>query len=301
MMSLASGISDGIEQFKNGGTEFTWDQASSFPWTSFGIFQVLKICDLLRKTQYDDHFSMHTIKPDNSPTIPIESAIEGDLASALQAIPGQPVLIGEETGGILKREGIEVIIDPIDGTRAFLSGSDRYATVITFTNQGEPFLSLIGNPSSGEIFISTESGSIGMLTSMFFADTEQYIDLPIAHRDKDAILLDIHPSREAQIYIDSLYSRWGNNELQLVRSSGGSPSLLIAEASKGHFIYLNIWSDSGTNPYDLIAAKHIIECSGGVILNQDGLELDPVHHKGPFIAGQDKDKIMGVLNSLPRY
>jgi histidinol phosphatase-like enzyme (inositol monophosphatase family) len=68
-------------------------------------------------------------------------------------------VIGEEYG--LDRPDAEFVwvIDPIDGTRAFIAGLPVWTTLIGLRFQGAPVLGSIGQPYLGEVFVGQAAGS----------------------------------------------------------------------------------------------------------------------------------------------
>jgi histidinol phosphatase-like enzyme (inositol monophosphatase family) len=68
-------------------------------------------------------------------------------------------VIGEEYGE--DRPGAEFVwvLDPIDGTRAFIAGLPVWTTLIGLRFQGQPVLGSIGQPYLEEVFIGSAAGS----------------------------------------------------------------------------------------------------------------------------------------------
>ena len=62
--------------------------------------------------------------------------------------PGEDVL-GEEEGGDQSRL-TRWVVDPIDGTKSFVSGVPLYATLIAFEEEGEPVIGVAHFPALGE-------------------------------------------------------------------------------------------------------------------------------------------------------
>lgn len=93
---------------------------------------------------------------------PVTEADRGAEAAIRQLIaehhPDHGV-IGEEYGE--DRPGAEFVwvLDPIDGTRAFISGLPVWTTLIGLRHQGVPVLGSIGQPYIGEVFIGSTAGS----------------------------------------------------------------------------------------------------------------------------------------------
>jgi histidinol phosphatase-like enzyme (inositol monophosphatase family) len=68
-------------------------------------------------------------------------------------------VIGEEHGEDRPDAEFVWVLDPIDGTRAFIAGLPLWTTLIGLRFQGEPVLGSIGQPFIGEVFIGHAGGS----------------------------------------------------------------------------------------------------------------------------------------------
>jgi histidinol phosphatase-like enzyme (inositol monophosphatase family) len=62
-------------------------------------------------------------------------------------------ILGEEFGKVAGRSPFEWIIDPIDGTKSFISGVPLYSTLIALTLHGEPIVGVIAIPALGELVV----------------------------------------------------------------------------------------------------------------------------------------------------
>jgi histidinol phosphatase-like enzyme (inositol monophosphatase family) len=68
-------------------------------------------------------------------------------------------VIGEEYGEDRPDAEFVWVLDPIDGTRAFIAGLPVWTTLIGLRYRGEPVLGSIGQPHIGEIFIGHRGGA----------------------------------------------------------------------------------------------------------------------------------------------
>jgi histidinol phosphatase-like enzyme (inositol monophosphatase family) len=68
-------------------------------------------------------------------------------------------VIGEEYGEDRPDAEFVWVLDPVDGTRAFIAGLPSWTTLISLRHQGDPVLSSIGQPYLGEVFIGHAGGS----------------------------------------------------------------------------------------------------------------------------------------------
>ena len=225
-------------------------------------------------------------KSDGSPATDIEHAIEERLRAWLLAASADVCVVGEETGGSLPEAGTAVVIDPIDGTRAFLGETEAYALSLAVIHDREPILAVISNPVTGEIAWSTVDDS-RILRLSVFGEEAASCSLRAHHPiPGDRPLVHLHPSRSAASTMAALYRAWGADEVAMVRSAGGSPAWSLVEAGRGHFAYVNLWGGAA-EPYDLAAGVFTVRSAGADVVSAAGLPIDPLGHEGPFIAAID--------------
>jgi len=84
-----------------------------------------------------------------------ERAIRALLA---EHVPDHGV-IGEEYGEDRPDAEFVWVLDPVDGTRAFVAGLPVWTTLIGLRYQGQPVLGSVGQPFIGELFIGHAGGS----------------------------------------------------------------------------------------------------------------------------------------------
>ncbi|UIF84735.1 inositol monophosphatase family protein, partial [Cupriavidus sp. UYPR2.512] len=109
------------------------------------------------------HFRALTTTPDTkgdgSPVTNADLAIEGALRAHLQrAFPDHGIL-GEEFGGSLDERGFVWVLDPIDGTKSFMTGNPLFGTLIAVLRDGRPWVSAIEMPMLGELYIGATGGA----------------------------------------------------------------------------------------------------------------------------------------------
>ena len=90
------------------------------------------------------------VKPDRSPvTIADRSAEQAMRAVLAERFPGHGIL-GEEFGLDRPEARFRWVLDPIDGTRAFLTGRPVFGTLIGLLDEEMPILGVIDQPVTGE-------------------------------------------------------------------------------------------------------------------------------------------------------
>jgi len=93
-------------------------------------------------------------KTDGSPVTAADMAAEAAIRDVLESkFPSHQVL-GEENGGA-EVENLESaewawVLDPIDGTKAFMCGRPTFGTLIALLHYGTPVFGIIDQPISGE-------------------------------------------------------------------------------------------------------------------------------------------------------
>ena len=93
------------------------------------------------------------LKSDQSPvTIADRTAEQAMRAVLAQRFPGHGIL-GEEFGLDNPSAGLRWVLDPIDGTRAFITGRPIFGTLIALLADGVPILGVIDQPVTGERWI----------------------------------------------------------------------------------------------------------------------------------------------------
>ena len=108
--------------------------------------------------------AVHTLEDKGGPGAfdPVTSADRGAEAEIRRLItlnhPDHGV-IGEEYGEDRPDAEWVWVLDPVDGTRAFIAGLPLWTTLIGLRFQGAPVLGSIGQPFLGEVFIGQASGS----------------------------------------------------------------------------------------------------------------------------------------------
>ncbi|AHE56256.1 histidinol-phosphatase [Sphingomonas sanxanigenens] len=98
---------------------------------------------------FRQRFEIET-KGDNSPVTEADRAAEAAIRALLATERPADGVIGEEYG-IDRGDAERVwVLDPIDGTRAFIGGRPIFGTLIALLEAGRPVLGVIDQPISGE-------------------------------------------------------------------------------------------------------------------------------------------------------
>jgi inositol-phosphate phosphatase / L-galactose 1-phosphate phosphatase / histidinol-phosphatase len=92
-------------------------------------------------------------KPDNSPVTIADRDAEAAMRRLIAARFPEHGIFGEEHGQDRADAEFVWLLDPIDGTKSFISGVPLFGTLIALLHRGRPVLGIIDQPISRERWI----------------------------------------------------------------------------------------------------------------------------------------------------
>ena len=93
------------------------------------------------------------IKGDGSPVTIADKETERAIREILDRKRPQDGIVGEEEGAKNKDAEYVWVIDPIDGTKPFMTGRPTFVTLLALLRNGKPIYGIIDQPISGERWI----------------------------------------------------------------------------------------------------------------------------------------------------
>ncbi|MGJ7613334.1 MULTISPECIES: histidinol-phosphatase [unclassified Variovorax] len=197
-------------------------------------------------------------KDDASPVTMADRAAEAAMRELLgREVPDHGIL-GEEYG----RERLDAehvwVLDPIDGTKSFITGSPLWGTLIALVHRGEPTLGLVDMPMLGERW--TGQKGEGARRNGMAVRTRQCTQLAQAR------LLTTSPDSFSS-------SQWDDFERLSKRCAMrrfGGDCYGYAQLAGGH---IDLVAECGLQPYDYMALVGVVEAAGGVITDWEGRAL----------------------------
>ena len=99
-------------------------------------------------------------KGDDSPVTIADRNAEQAMRTVLEKRFPEHGILGEELGSQQSTAGLCWVLDPIDGTRAFITGRPVFGTLVALLRDGRPILGIIDQPVTGERWI----GAVGRRT-----------------------------------------------------------------------------------------------------------------------------------------
>lgn len=97
-------------------------------------------------------------KPDRSPVTIADREAEQIIREHVLSAHPEAGFFGEETGTHQDRAPIRFIVDPIDGTRAFVRGWPTWSVLLGVEADGVPVVGIAYMPAAGDFFVAVEGG-----------------------------------------------------------------------------------------------------------------------------------------------
>lgn len=194
-------------------------------------------------------------------------------------------IIGEEFGTQEGSSGLTWVLDPIDGTRAYICGASSWGVLISVEQDRHPILGLIDQPYTQERF----EGGFGQ-SSLDSRLGQSPLKVRTCENLSDAILLTTFPEigtdaerRSFEAVRDRVkLTRYGLDCYGYALLALGQVDLVI---------------EAGLSRYDISAPIAVVEAAGGVVTNWQG---NPIEDGGQVIAACDKEvhsQALEVLNT----
>ncbi len=220
-------------------------------------------------------------KADASPVTEADRASEAAMRAILGKERPQDGIIGEEYGR--EREDAERVwvLDPIDGTRAFVAGRPLFGTLIALVEADQPVLGVIDQPIIGDRWL----GAKGQPTLFKGAP---------AHVRSCSRLAAAHlgTTSPAAFPGDDL-SRFQRVGAQAGDVLWGGDCHNYGLVASGH---LDAVIESGLQLYDFAALVPVVEGAGGKMTDWQGRPLD-ARSPGQVIAAGD-ERLIGQIAEL---
>jgi myo-inositol-1(or 4)-monophosphatase len=207
------------------------------------------------------------------PVTAADRAAEQAMRALIRAtFPGHGI-VGEEFGAERPDAEYVWVLDPIDGTKSFISGMPAWGTLIALTRGGVPVLGMVHQPFVGERFSGDGGGahyrgpagkrSLLVRDCASLADAVLYTTSPRLMKPEDR-------------------ARFGKVEEMVRLSRYGGDCYAYCMLAAGH---LDLVIETELKPHDVIPLMPIIAGAGGVMTTWEG---GPASAGGRIIAAGDK-------------
>jgi len=203
-------------------------------------------------------------KSDGSPVTAADRAAEELLRERIgQRFPDDAIL-GEEFGETAGTSGYRWVLDPIDGTKSFVSGVPLYTTLVAVLHENEPQIGVIFAPAAGEMVYAARG--CGCWHVVGAAEPRRTVVSRVAEL-KDAVFVTTSVrsfttdrSTDARNFYDQLQSA-----CRLTRTWGDAFGYLLVATGRA-----DIMVDAAMSLWDTAALQPVIEEAGGRFFDWQG-------------------------------
>jgi len=212
-----------------------------------------------------------TDKPDNSPVTIADQNAEAAMRQLLAAECPEHGIHGEELG--VERPDAEWVwvLDPIDGTKAFISGLPMFGTLIALCRRGRPVLGAIDQPILRERWIGAE----GVPTTLNGVPAKVRACAGLGQATLFSTAPDMFDGPAA-----APYERL-RQAVKLPRYGGDCYA--YAMLASGH---IDVVVERKLKPFDYCALVPVIEQAGGIMTDWSGKPLT-IASDGQVVAAGD--------------
>jgi histidinol phosphatase-like enzyme (inositol monophosphatase family) len=182
---------------------------------------------------------------------------------------------GEEYGLKASRSGFTWVLDPVDGTRAFISGMPTWATLIGLNFEDRPVVGVMNQPFVGETFYGNPEGAWSLHRGMS-RKLKTRAARPLAQAIFTTTAPDLYRSSAEKVVLKRL-----SEAAQLTRYGGDAYFFCVLAAGQ-----VDLALDAHMEPYDIAPLIPIIEGAGGIVTTW---ERGPAAKGGNVIAASSSD------------
>ena len=195
-------------------------------------------------------------------------------------------ILGEEYGVKEGTSGLTWVLDPIDGTRGFLSGTPTWGVLIAVSDESGPIYGIVDQPYIGERF-EGGFGKAEVQTPHGIRALKTRGSGPLS----DAILFTTFP--EVGEPWEGEAFRAVSQQVKLTRYGMDCYAYALLAAGQ-----IDLVIEAGLNSYDIQAPIAVIEAAGGIVTDWQG---GKVHNGGRALAAAGPEQHQAALEILAKF
>jgi 3'(2'), 5'-bisphosphate nucleotidase len=208
-----------------------------------------------------------TAKSDDSPVTAADMAAHHVIVAGLSALDATIPILSEEDADIPQnvRAGWQRwwLVDPLDGTKEFISGSEEFTVNIALVENGRVVFGVVSMPTTGRYYVGgaglgawrgDNDGELRAIAVRNAPPTGEAFTVVASRR---------HSSPEQERLLAGLSDSLG--QLQLTNIGSSLKFCLLAEGAADCYPRL-----APTSQWDTAAAQGVLEGAGGEVLDLDG-------------------------------
>ena len=191
-----------------------------------------------------------------------DRAIERAMRDILATERPDDGILGEEYDDVPSRSGVTWVLDPIDGTRAFLCGLPSWGVLIAANDGERPVIGIMDQPFIGERFTGI---LLPEVRSAVLDDATGRTDLAVRNTDtlSEALMCSTAPDmfKGAEAHAFASLS----DKVRLTRF--GTDCYAYTLLAMGQ---IDLVVESSLKPYDIQALMPLVQAAGGIVTDWQG-------------------------------
>ncbi len=221
-------------------------------------------------------------KSDDSPVTEADREAERAMRALIEeAFPGHGIM-GEEHGDAHAGAELVWVLDPIDGTQAFITGRPVFGTLIALVRRGRPILGVIDAPITGERWV----GVAGRPSTLN--------DKPVRVRPCESLERAVLYAPAPEYFTGADLEAYRRLRSRVGMPREGDDCYAYALLATG---CVDLVVESDMQPHDFLALAPVIEGAGGLITDWRGAPLT-LGSDGRVLAAGDQAAHAAALARL---
>ena len=210
---------------------------------------------------------------------------ETAMRDLLARVRPDDAILGEEHGYKPGTTGLTWILDPIDGTRAFMSGTPTWGVLIAVNNSDGPIVGVIDQPYIGER--SVGGGGVAWANG---PTGETNLATRVGRDLSEATIFTTFPEVGSHSEGKAFHELAARCRLTRYGMDCYAYALLAAGQ-------IDLVVEAGLQAYDICAPIGVIEAAGGIVTDWTG---GPAHDGGRVVAAANKQVHAAALEILSK-
>lgn len=212
-----------------------------------------------------------------------DKAAEQAIRKVLRDLRPDDAILGEEFQTESGTTGLTWVIDPIDGTRGFISGTPNWGTLISVGDENGPILGLIDQPYIGETFL----GGPGF-AELIRGDARRQMQTRRVADLSQATIFTTFPEIGTEVEARAFHAVARQTKLTRYGMDCYAYGLLAAGQ-------IDLVIETGLQTYDIHAPIAVIQAAGGIVTDWEG---QPAHMGGRVVAAGSTELHQLALDAL---
>jgi myo-inositol-1(or 4)-monophosphatase len=219
------------------------------------------------------------------PVTEADRAAERAMRQMIERIFPEHGVYGEEFERTPSRSGYEWVLDPIDGTRAFIAGLPTWGVLIALAYEGKPLIGVMDQPYLDERYRGWGQGADAVI-----GGERRPLKSRRCARIADAVLSTTSPD----LFFDAEAEAFASVRREAKLTRYGLDCYAYAMIAAGH---MDCVIESGLKPFDIQALIPILFGAGGGVCSWDGGDASGGGQVLAFGDAALRDEALAVLGA----